>query len=187
MTSRVFFQKRVPPKKSSRQLRKISYANTVIPTEIRTIDKTAIPTDEYRQYQPRGGGMIPKPEKWLVSTWYATLVFSVPFPQNKFQMCFFQYEVRYVVQPAPASGSAFSCCVSIVLILSFVLPHRFFSQHANSRKENHKNDSRGHKMSFDGLTLGKIIFGNTPRKSQAIFLRFISLWARALPEILGKV
>ena len=49
-------------------------ACTVIPTEIPTIDKTAIPTNKYQQYQPRGGGMIPIPEKWLVSTWYATLV-----------------------------------------------------------------------------------------------------------------
>jgi hypothetical protein len=35
-----------------------------------------------------------------------------------------------------------------------------FSQRSNSRKENHKNDT---KMSCDGLTLGKIIFGYTPR------------------------
>jgi len=25
-----------------------------------------IPTNKYQQYQPRGGGMIPIPEKWLV-------------------------------------------------------------------------------------------------------------------------
>jgi hypothetical protein len=35
-----------------------------------------------------------------------------------------------------------------------------FSQLSNSRIENHKNDT---KMSCDGLTLGKIIFGYTPR------------------------
>ena len=35
-----------------------------------------------------------------------------------------------------------------------------FSQRVNSRKENHKNDT---KMSCARLTLGKIIFGYTPR------------------------
>jgi hypothetical protein len=29
----------------------------------------------------------------------------------------------------------------------------------------HKNESRGHKNGCDGLTLGKIIFGFTPRKT----------------------
>ena len=49
-------------------------ACTRIPTEIPTIDKTAIPTNKYQKYQPRGGGgMIPIPEKWLVHDWYATL------------------------------------------------------------------------------------------------------------------
>ena len=48
-------------------------ACTVIPTKIPTIDKTAIPTNKYQQYQPRGGGMIPIPEKWLVYDWYTTL------------------------------------------------------------------------------------------------------------------
>ena len=32
-----------------------------------------------------------------------------------------------------------------------------------AQKENHKNDCEGTKMSCDGLTLGKIIFGYTPR------------------------
>jgi hypothetical protein len=45
-------------------------ACTVIPTKIPTIDKTAIPTNKYQRYQPRGGGMIPIPEKWLVYDWY---------------------------------------------------------------------------------------------------------------------
>jgi hypothetical protein len=81
MTSRGFFEKRVPrnlKKKVPANLEKwkISYTNTVIPTEIPTNEYQAIPTNEYRQYQPRGGGMIPIPEKWLVSTWYATLVSS---------------------------------------------------------------------------------------------------------------
>ena len=49
-------------------------ACTVIPTKIPTIDKTAIPTNKYQRYQPRGGGMIPIPEKWLVYDWYTTLV-----------------------------------------------------------------------------------------------------------------
>ena len=49
-------------------------ACTVIPTKIPTIDKTAIPTNKYQRYQPRGGGMIPIPEKWLVYDWYATLL-----------------------------------------------------------------------------------------------------------------
>jgi hypothetical protein len=48
-------------------------ACTVIPTKIPTIDKTAIPTNKYQRYQPRGGGMIPIPEKWLVYDWYTTL------------------------------------------------------------------------------------------------------------------
>ena len=43
-------------------------ACTVIPTKIPTIDKTAIPSNKYQRYQPRGGGMIPIPEKWLVSS-----------------------------------------------------------------------------------------------------------------------
>ena len=38
-----------------------------------------------------------------------------------------------------------------------------FSQRANSRKENTKTSREGTKMSCDGLTLGKIIFGYTPR------------------------
>jgi hypothetical protein len=38
--------------------------------------------------------------------------------------------------------------------------HPNFSQCANSRKENHKNESRGHK---NELTQGKINFGYTPR------------------------
>jgi hypothetical protein len=38
-----------------------------------------------------------------------------------------------------------------------------FSQRANSRKENTKTSCEGTKMSCDGLTLGKIIFGYTPR------------------------
>ena len=45
-------------------------ACTVIPTKIPTIDKTAIPTNKYQRHQPRGGGMIPIPEKWLVYDWY---------------------------------------------------------------------------------------------------------------------
>jgi hypothetical protein len=49
-------------------------ACTVIPTKIPTIDKTAIPTNKYQRYQPRGGGMIPIPEKWLVYDWYTTLI-----------------------------------------------------------------------------------------------------------------
>ena len=52
-------------------------ACTVIPTKIPTIDKTAIPTNKYQRYQPRGGGMIPIPEKWLVYDWYTTLDFRV--------------------------------------------------------------------------------------------------------------
>jgi hypothetical protein len=59
MTSRGFFSKKESheiKKKSSRQLRKISYVYTVIPTEIPTNEYQAILTDEYRQYQPRGGG-----------------------------------------------------------------------------------------------------------------------------------
>jgi hypothetical protein len=61
----VFFKKRVPQnlkKRSSRQLRKISYANTVIPTEIPTIDKTAIPTNNNQG----GRGMI----QYQKSGWY---------------------------------------------------------------------------------------------------------------------
>jgi hypothetical protein len=47
----------------------------------------------------------------------------------------------------------------------FLLPTKsiVIGQRANSRKENHKIESRGHKNECDGLTLGKIIFGYTPR------------------------
>jgi hypothetical protein len=45
------------------------------------------------------------------------------------------------------------------------VPHRqFFSQRPNSRKKGTTKTSReGTKKSCDGLTLGKIIFGYTPR------------------------
>ena len=59
------------------------------------------------------------------------------------------------------SSACLPCAPSPSLLSSSLI--RIFSQCANSRKENHKNESRGHKNELCRTSLGKIIFGYTPR------------------------